>query len=57
MHVSNNVVKTEKVGPLSVTYDTSRNSAWGARPVLPFVTDLITEFLATGVGSAMIMHH
>lgn len=53
-HTSNNVVKTEKVGPMSVTYDTSKTSAWGARPEMVLVKDLISEFLEVGVGNPMV---
>ena len=41
--------KSVKVGPISVTYDTSSKAAQGARPVLLAVGDLIGSFLKTGV--------
>ncbi len=43
-------VKMEKAGPVAVTYDTSRQDAYGARPVLLLVQDLIGEFLDTAAG-------
>jgi hypothetical protein len=52
-HQSNRVAKTERVGPLSVTYETSSNSSANARPILPTVTDLIGEFLETDSGTAL----
>ena len=38
-------VRMEKAGPVSVTYDTSRQDAGGARPILLSVRDLIRVFL------------
>ena len=48
VHDANKVVQSEKVGPLAVTYDTSRSSQWNARPEMPVVLDLIGEYLAIG---------
>lgn len=51
-HRGQQVVKSEKVGPLSVTYETGQNVAANARPVLPYVLDLIGPFLAVGYHAA-----
>lgn len=40
--------KSVKVGPISVTYDTSSKAAAGARPILTAVGDLIGSFLKPG---------
>ena len=53
-HTTNRIVETEKVGPVSITYDTSASkAAANARPTLPFVIDLIGEFLAVGSTNAL----
>lgn len=49
-YVAHDRVKMEKAGPVAITYDTSRQDASGARPVLLAVQDLIAEFLDTGAG-------
>lgn len=48
VHHANQIVKTEKVGPLSVTYENSSNTSANARPTMPLITDLIGRFLETG---------
>ena len=44
-YIAHDRVKMEKAGPVTITYDTSRQDAWGSRPVLLLVMDLIGEFL------------
>lgn len=50
VYQENQRIQQVKAGSASVTYDTSRVSAFGARPRLLAITDLIGEFLATGSG-------
>ena len=45
VYTAHDRVKMEKAGPVAVTYDTSRQDAYGARPDLLIVKDLIGEFL------------
>ncbi len=46
-------VKMERAGPVAVTYDTSRQDAWGARPVLLVIMDLIGQFLSDRGGNRL----
>ena len=50
-YVAHDRVRMEKAGPVAITYDTSRQDAWGARPVLLSVLDLISEFLDERAGN------
>ncbi len=45
--------KTIKAGSVSITYDVNRRDAWGARPVLLLVMDLIGEFISGSAGSRL----
>ena len=52
-YIAHDRVKMEKAGPVAITYDTSRQDAWGARPILLIVTDLVGPFLDTSQGSRL----
>jgi hypothetical protein len=48
------LVKSEKVGQIAVEYALSSMNADGQRPVLLIVRDMITQFLAVGVGNSIV---
>jgi hypothetical protein len=50
---ANERVKSEKVGPIAIEYDTSANGTSGARPVLLAVMDLVGEFTSNTGGSML----
>lgn len=54
VHQDNRPIQTVKAGSVSVTYDTSKNSASQARPRLLAITDLIGEFLKAGGGNSLV---
>ena len=43
--------KMLKAGSVAITYDTSRKDAWGARPTLLILQDLVGEFLSSSGGN------
>ena len=49
----NRIVDSERVGPLSVSYNTDKVSVQGARPQLPTVSDLLAEYLALGGNNSL----
>ena len=50
----NRIIQEVKAGSASVSYDTSRVNASGARPRVVVLADLIGEFLASGSGSSLV---
>ena len=52
-YLAHDRIKMEQVGPVSVTYETSRLDANSARPVLLGVIDLISQFLRPGAGNRL----
>lgn len=52
-YIAHDRVKMERAGPVAVTYDTSRQDAWGARPVLLVVMDLIGQFVSSQGGNRL----
>ena len=50
-YTANDTIKMLKAGPVSITYDVSRRDAWGSRPLLLVIMDLIGQFVDMGEGS------
>jgi len=47
------LIKSEKIGPMSTEYALSDTSPDALRPVLTIVRDMVSQFLATGAGSSI----
>ena len=51
MFEGSKVIASESVGPMSVSYDSARNSTLTATPVIPAVNDYLAPFLKTSTTS------